>query len=88
MVNGFTVSGASLQILNVGDRGTISRFPRADPLALAHLNSLGLERGTAITVTQRHPKFIVSTEDGHLILPPSLVQMIYVRLVNGEVKTP
>ncbi|HIK43804.1 MAG TPA: ferrous iron transport protein A [Leptolyngbyaceae cyanobacterium M65_K2018_010] len=85
MFNGFTVSGASLQVLNVGDCGTIARFPRADPLTLSHLQALGLDRGKQITVTQRHPYFRVSTEDGQLTLPPSLVQMIYVRLVNREV---
>ncbi|MFQ4136187.1 FeoA family protein [Nodosilinea sp. PGN35] len=82
MFDRFTVSGAALQVLNVGDRGTISRFTRSDPSTLFHLQSLGLDRGKAIAVTQRHPNFIVSTEDGHLTLPPSLVSAIYVRLAG------
>jgi Fe2+ transport system protein FeoA len=84
MFSGFTVSGASLQVLNVGDRGTIARFPRADPSTLSHLQELGLDRGTEITVTQRYPNFRVSTKDGYLTLPPSLVQAIYVRLIGGD----
>jgi ferrous iron transport protein A len=82
MASGFTISGASLQVLNVGDRGTIARFTRADPSILSHLQELGLDRGTEIAVTQRHPKFRVSTQEGHLTLPPSLVQAIYVRLAG------
>ncbi|WP_035984785.1 ferrous iron transport protein A [Leptolyngbya sp. KIOST-1] len=82
MFNRFTVSGAALQVLNVGDRGTIARFTQADPVILSHLQSLGLDRGKAIAVTQRHPNFMVSTEDGHLTLPPSLVSAIYVRLAG------
>ncbi|WOD40112.1 ferrous iron transport protein A [Nodosilinea sp. E11] len=82
MFSGFTISGASLQVLNVGDRGTISRFTRTDPSTLSHLQSLGLDQGKAIAVTQRYPNFMVSTEDGHLTLPPSLVSVIYVRLTG------
>lgn len=81
MFSSFTVSGASLQVLKVGERGTIARFPRADSSTLSHLQELGLNRGTEITVTQRYPRFRVSTADGHLTLPPSLVQAIYVRLL-------
>ena len=82
MFSRFTVSGASLQVLNVGDRGTIARFPRADPSTLAHLQKLGLDRGTEITITQRYPNFIVSTANGNLTLPPSLISAIYVRLTG------
>ncbi|TVQ08599.1 MAG: ferrous iron transport protein A [Leptolyngbya sp. DLM2.Bin27] len=82
MLSSFTISGASLQMLNVGDRGTIARFPRADPSTLSHLQELGLDQGTEITVTQRYPKFKISTKDGHLTLSPGLVNAIYVRLIN------
>lgn len=82
MFDRFTVSGAALQVLNVGDRGTIARFTQTDPVILSHLESLGLGRGKAIAVTQRHPNFVVSTEDRHLTLPPSLVNAIYVRLTG------
>ncbi len=73
-----------MQVLNVGDRGTISRFIRADPSTLSHLQSLGLDRGTKIAVTQRHPNFRVSTKDGHLTLSPSLASAIYVRLTGPQ----
>jgi Fe2+ transport system protein FeoA len=82
MFHQFTVSGAALQVLNVGDRGMITRFIQDDPLTLSHLESLGLVRGKAIAVTQRHPDFIVSTESGYLTLSPSLVSAIYVRLAG------
>jgi ferrous iron transport protein A len=84
MFNGFTISGASLQVLNVGDRGTIARFPRADPATLSLLQKLGLNRGTEITVIQRSPNFRIRTADGHLTLPPALVQAIYVRLPQTD----
>ncbi len=82
MFSGFTVSGASLQVLNVGERGTIARFVRADTATLSCLQALGLNQGKIIAVTQRHPNFQVSTEDGELTLPPSLVRSIYVRLMG------
>ncbi|MFQ3618157.1 MAG: ferrous iron transport protein A [Cyanobacteriota bacterium] len=82
MFNRFTVSGATLQALNVGDRGTIARFTQTDSLTLSHLESLGLNQGKAIAVTQRYPNFMVSTENGYLTLSPLLVSAIYVRLAN------
>jgi hypothetical protein len=86
MFSGFTVSGASLQVLNVGDRGTISRFTRSDPSTLSQIQSLGLNQGQEIAITQRHPNFRVSTEDGHLTLPPSLASAIYVRLAGPRLR--
>lgn len=84
MFNRFTVAGAALQVLNVGDRGTIARFTQTDSQILSHLQSLGLTQGKTIAVTQRHPNFMIRTEGGYLTLPPLLVSAIYVRLVGPQ----
>lgn len=80
MLVGFTVSGAALPMLNVGERGIITRFTQANTSTIDQLQALGLNRGTGITLEQRHPKFIVKTEQGRLALTPQMARAIYVRL--------
>lgn len=79
MFNGFTVSGASLPLLNIGERGVISRLTSADAEALRELKALGLDRGTSIRMVQRSPNFVVSTGGKQVALSKRLSRAIYVR---------
>jgi ferrous iron transport protein A len=79
MFTGFTISGADLQLLRVGERGIIARVKDTDPLVTAQLKRLGLMPGTTITLEQRFPRFIVRTQRESLALTQAMIQAIYVR---------
>ena len=83
MFTGFTVSGASLKLLKVGERGTIARIRDTNPTVMEELRKLGLSPGTSITLEQRFPRFIVRTHQGPLALTQGMIQAIYVRLRAG-----
>ncbi|MEL6552068.1 MAG: FeoA family protein [Cyanobacteria bacterium J06621_11] len=80
MFTGFTVSGASLKLLNVGERGVIARIKDTDPTVVDQLRRLGLSPGTSIVLEQRFPRFIVRTREGSSALTQAMIQAVYVRL--------
>ncbi|MEO0647942.1 MAG: FeoA family protein [Cyanobacteria bacterium J06650_10] len=80
MFTGFTVSGASLKLLNVGERGVIARIKDTDPTVVDQLRRLGLSPGTSIILEQRFPRFIVRTREGSSALTQAMIQAVYVRL--------
>ncbi len=79
MFTGFTISGASLQLLNVGERGTIARIKDADPSVQDKIRRLGLSPGVSITIEQRFPRFVVRTCNGSAALTQAMIRAIYVR---------
>ncbi|NJL45109.1 MAG: ferrous iron transport protein A [Leptolyngbyaceae cyanobacterium SM2_3_12] len=84
MFTGFTISGASLQLLKVGEQGVISRLKKHDPSIVEQLEKMGLYPGTPITLEQRFPHFLVRTEAGQLTLTEAMIRAIYVRLMGGK----
>ncbi|MGD1900216.1 MAG: ferrous iron transport protein A [Phormidesmis sp.] len=80
MFTGFTISGASLKLLKVGERGVIARVKDSDPIVTEQLRRLNLSPGTSITLEERFPRFIVRTHAGSLALTQAMIQSIYVRL--------
>lgn len=82
MFNSFTVSGSSLNLLKVGERGVISRVRGSNPTVAEQLNRLGLSPGTSITLEQRFPRFVVRTRKGPLALTQAMIQSIYVRIAG------
>ena len=80
MFNSFKVSGASLKLLKVGERGVISRVRSTNPTVAEQLKRLGLSPGTSIILIQRFPRFVVRTRRGPLALTQSMIQSIYVRI--------
>ena len=80
MFNSFTVSGSSLRLLKVGERGVIARVRGTNPKVTEQLRRLGLSPGTSITLKQRFPRFVVHTRKGPLALTQSMIQSIYVRI--------
>ncbi|MEM8807640.1 MAG: ferrous iron transport protein A [Cyanobacteria bacterium P01_G01_bin.38] len=79
MFTGFTISGASLKLLKVGERGVIARVKGANPAVADQLRRLGLSPGTSITLEQRFPRFVLRTHKGPLALTQTMIQSIYVR---------
>ncbi|MEO0825129.1 MAG: ferrous iron transport protein A [Cyanobacteria bacterium J06635_15] len=79
MFTSFTVSGSSLKLLKVGERGVIARVKGVNSSVTQTLASMGLAPGTSITLEQRFPRFVVRTHKGPLALTQSMIQSIYVR---------
>ncbi|MEY2978546.1 MAG: FeoA family protein [Prochlorotrichaceae cyanobacterium] len=79
MFTGFTISGSSLSLLNVGEQGVISRFTNTDTTTTQTLKSLGLDLGTSIQIVKRFPTVVVSTGAAQIPLTKSLSRAIYVR---------
>ncbi|NJM97151.1 MAG: ferrous iron transport protein A [Phormidesmis sp. RL_2_1] len=79
MFTGFTISGASLSLLHVGERGVVARVRDNDPLVADQIRRLGLSPGTSITLEQRFPRFVVRTRKGTTALTQAMIQAIYVR---------
>ncbi|MEO0536304.1 MAG: ferrous iron transport protein A [Cyanobacteria bacterium P01_A01_bin.123] len=79
MFTSFTVSGSSLKLLKVGERGVIARVKGVNSSVAQTLASMGLAPGTSITLEQRFPRFVVRTHKGPLALTQSMIQSIYVR---------
>lgn len=80
MFTGFTISGSSLPLMKVGERGVITRFTSTDSHAIRELKALGLDRGKSVRLIQQFPNFIVSTDGKQLALSKRLRQSIYVRV--------
>ncbi|MBE9138682.1 ferrous iron transport protein A [Nodosilinea sp. LEGE 07088] len=79
MFTGFTVSGSSLPLMKVGERGIIARLASTDASAVRDLKALGLDRGKSIHLIERFPNFVVSTGGKQIALSKRLRQSIYVR---------
>lgn len=79
MFTSFTVSGTSLELLKIGERGVVSRFKDNNPGVIQELEKMGLSPGTAITLEQRFPRFIVRTAKGKLALTQAMIKAVYVR---------
>ncbi|ESA32422.1 hypothetical protein N836_26220 [Leptolyngbya sp. Heron Island J] len=80
MFDSLTVSGSSLRLLKVGERGVIARIKGTNSTVTEQLTRLGLSPGTSITLEQRFPRFVVRTGKGPLALTQSMIQSIYVRI--------
>jgi len=83
MFTGFTISGSSLSLLNVGEQGTISRFTNTNAAVTQTLKNLGLDLGTSIRVVKQFPTFIVSNGKTQISLTKSLCRAIYVRVYHS-----
>lgn len=76
---GFTVSGCSLRMLRLGERGTIVHVNHSDEIVSQKLRTIGLTTGKTITLEQRFPRFIVRLGCNLHALNEEIIQAIYVR---------
>ncbi|NJO73692.1 MAG: ferrous iron transport protein A [Leptolyngbyaceae cyanobacterium RM1_406_9] len=79
---GFSVQGASLQLLRAGERGIITRINAQQDTIAQALKTKGLILGQAIAVEQRFPQFIVRVGNATHALNDLSKQAIYVRIMN------
>lgn len=80
LTTGFSVKGASLKLLHPGEQGVITRITTQQDRIAQNLRSMGLVPGQTITLTQRFPRFVVSTGSRSYALDDASINAIYVRV--------
>lgn len=77
---GFTLSGSSLELLNPGERGVITKFKTKDEAVIKKLMAMGVTPGISITLEQRFPSFVIKTGHTRLAIDKEIARSIYVRV--------
>lgn len=72
----------SLADLKIGEKGKVSYISSKNHLSLQKLFSFGIGPGTKISVRQKHPFFIIESEQGEIALEKSVIRDIYICRVN------
>ncbi len=84
MFVGFTVAGASLPALYVGERGIITRLLGDDIEVIEKLQTLGLGRGAEIEIVKQFPNTTVKSGAKQIALSERLSRAIYVRTFSSS----
>ncbi|MBD2433654.1 MULTISPECIES: FeoA family protein [Fischerella] len=82
MFNGFSVTGSSLELLKIGEKGIIQFCNTQDVNLLNQVISLGLTPGTYLTVEKQFPNFVINVRQRRLAISKEIARKIYVRIVN------
>jgi Fe2+ transport system protein FeoA len=82
LTTGFSIRGASLKLLRIGERGVITRINPLQDRSAQNLREIGLTPGQIITVEQRFPRFIVRIGNHQHSLDPISINAVYVRLLK------
>ncbi len=88
MTEGFTIAGATLSLLQVGEQGIITRIAQTHESVARQLAHMGLVPGTTIAVEQRSPHYVIRVGQQQLTLNSIMAQTIYLRLQPAPVSTP
>lgn len=88
MTEGFTIAGATLSLLQVGEQGIITRIAQKHEPVARQLEHMGLVPGTTIAVEQRSPHYVIRVGQQQLTLHPGMAQTIYLRLQPAPRPTP
>jgi ferrous iron transport protein A len=83
---GFVVSGSSLKLLKIGERGVVSGLGSVNDRTVRQLKTMGITPGTAITLEQRFPRFVVKIGGDRFALNQELIQAIYVRILDNQLQ--
>ena len=78
----FTVAGCSLELLNPGERGVVTKFKSQDETIINKLIAMGIIPGVFITLEQRFPSFVIKAGQTRLAIDKGLAREIYVRLAE------
>ncbi len=81
MFTPFSVTGCSLELLQVGEQGIITSCKIPDDLVLKKLKSLGVATGTVVTLEQQFPSLIIKAGKILLNLEKEVARAIYVRII-------
>ncbi|MGH1395096.1 MAG: FeoA family protein [Trichormus sp.] len=81
MFTPFSVSGCSLELLRLGEKGIVISCNVQDKAVLKKLKSLGLTTGVTITVEQEFPSLLIKVGSILLDINKDLARAIYVRII-------
>ena len=84
LTQGFTVCLSSLELLNPGEQGIVTRFSDADETTIEQLKEWGIKPGMGIVLEMRSHNFIIT--DGHRRweLDKAMARAICVRLTHTK----
>jgi ferrous iron transport protein A len=77
---GFVVSGSSLKLLRLGERGVVCGLSQSNDRTVRQLKAMGITSGTSIVLEQRFPRFVIKVGGDRFALNHDLIQSIYVRV--------
>lgn len=80
---GFTVSGSSLELLNTGEQGVVTKFKIKDKTTINKLIAMGLTPGVSIILEQRFPSFVIKAGNTRLAIDKGIARTIYVRIADS-----
>ncbi len=83
MFTPFSVTGCSLELLQVGEKGIITFCKIQDDIILKKLKSLGVATGTTITLEQQFPSLIIKVGKILLDVEREVARTIYVRILKN-----
>ncbi|MEH2241894.1 FeoA family protein [Nostoc sp.] len=79
----FSVTGCSLELLRMGERGIVTFCKSQDETILKDLISMGVIPGTTITLEQHFPSSIIKVGNTSLALNIESIRAIYVQIIHN-----
>ncbi|MDJ0735618.1 MAG: FeoA family protein [Nostocaceae cyanobacterium] len=76
----FSVTSASLELMNPGERGIVTACKTEDETILKKLMAMGVTPGALITLEKRFPSFVIKSGYTRLALDKEIARSIYVRI--------
>lgn len=83
MFTRFSVTGCSLKLLRIGERGIVTFCKSQDERIFTKLISMGVTPGTNITLEQHFPSLIIKVGNTSLALDIESIRAIYVRIIDS-----
>ncbi|MDZ7995072.1 MAG: FeoA family protein [Nostoc sp. EfeVER01] len=84
MFTSFSVTGCSLELLRIGERGIVIFCKTQDKTILKKLTFMGIVTGTHISLKQDFPSFILKIDNRDFVLDLESVRAIYVRVSDNS----
>jgi ferrous iron transport protein A len=83
MFTSFTVTGCSLELLRIGERGIVTFCRSQDKTILEKLISMGVTPGNIITLEQHLPSLIIKVGNTSRAIDRESIRAIYVRIIDS-----
>lgn len=80
--HGFTVCLSSLDSLNPGEQGVVTRFHNTDETTLEKIKEMGITLGTYITVEKRFPSYAIKVGENTQAIDKNIACAIGVRITK------
>ncbi|MEH2173535.1 FeoA family protein [Nostoc sp.] len=85
MFTSFSVTGCSLELLRTEERGIVAFCKTSDKTILEKLISMGIIKGTHVTLKQNFASFIINIKNRDFEIDIESVRTIYVRIIDNSI---